>query len=151
MAPPWCNLKPQRIFELLIKGPVSFRGLELFGFGQFLQQFFLFRAQVGGVQTMTLTNWSPAVALQIGNSFISDSENFSGLSARGIFRLTFPSRVGTGISSPKAAWGKLMGKSRMISLSLLLKIGCSSSSIQTITSPAGPPLGPTFPAPRIGM
>src|SRR5438132_10795412 len=65
----------------------------------------------------------------------------------GIFIFTLPSRVGTSICAPSAAWVKLIGTSQITSVSSRMKIGCSCTWTTTYRSPGGPPLSPVSPSP----
>src|ERR671921_2889553 len=60
-----------------------------------------------------------------------------------------PPGLGTSICAPSAASTKLTGTSTTKSSPRRLKTGCSSTSVLTYRSPAGPPLVPAFPLPGI--
>src|SRR5437764_7986828 len=107
-----------------------------------------FLVSFSGTSTVTRTCWSPRwKPFRCGIPFPRRRKTFPLCVPEGIFIFTLPSRVGTSMVAPSAAWVKLIGTAQMTSVSSRMKIGCSWTCTTTYRSPGGPPRSPGSPSP----
>ena len=94
---------------------------------KFLQKFLLSLVQIRrGLHPDDHQLIAPAIPLKDRNPLAAKRKTLPDWVPSGIFRFTLPSRVGTSISQPRAAWTKLIGISQMTSLFSRVKTECSS-------------------------